>query len=432
MEFNEEQFERGQWSRLRIHVLPTKRFKTVSLFLFAGLPLHQNNNTRNALLPFVMRRGTVNTPTTRAFRERLDDMYGAGFGFDVVKRGDSQLLQFRIDIINDRFVSTTNNLLEEGVQLLGEIVTQPALENDQFVAQYVESEKENVRKRLESLQNDKIRYAATRCIAEMCQGTPYALNPLGQLEDLQSINAESLTAAHRYFLQEAALDLYVVGDTCLDELLPLVKRAFCLPFGDVTSYAPIERFTRQGEVRVVEEQLDVLQGKLNLGLRLHKVNNEKSYAATLMYNGILGGYPHSKLFVNVREKASLAYYASSRFDSQKGIGTIQSGIEIANFDKAKTIIEQQLQAMREGDISELEMLQTKAMIRNDIVEMRDSAGEIVSYDFNHIFSGQSLTMDQLLAQLESITKEDIVEVAQQVELDTVYFLRNKHAEEGQQ
>lgn len=147
-----------------------------------------------------------------------------------------------------------------------------------------------------------------------------------------------------------------------------------------------------------------------------------------MYNGILGGYPHSKLFVNVREKESLAYYASSRYDGHKGIATIQSGIEIPNYEKAVTIIKQQLEEMKSGSISDLEMSQTKAMIRNLLKEMQDSAFEMIAYDFNRQLSGKERTAEELLAQVEHISKEDVREAAEQFRLDTIYFLRDEKEE----
>jgi predicted Zn-dependent peptidase len=179
------------------------------------------------------------------------------------------------------------------------------------------------------------------------------------------------------------------------------------------------------EVRTVEEKLDVSQGKLNLGLRTSITYKDDNYASALMYNGILGGYPHSKLFVNVREKASLAYYASSRYDGHKGIGTIQSGIETQNYGKAVDIIEKQLEEMKAGNISDLELSQTKAMIRNQLSEIPDSAFEMISYDFNRQLSGKERTADQLLEQVEQIGAEDVKAAAETFQLDTIYFLTGK-------
>ncbi|MCQ6557854.1 EF-P 5-aminopentanol modification-associated protein YfmF [Paenibacillus mendelii] len=417
-------FERGQLNRIRLHVMPTKRFKTFSISLFAGLPLAEDTVTPVALIPFVLRRGTASTPETIAFRERLDELYGAGFGFDVYKRGDSQIIQFRMDVINDRFVSFDKPLLAESLKLLGEVLTDPATESGKLRSKYVNAEKETLRKRMEAIINDKIRYAAERCIEVMCQGDPYRLHALGQRADIPAITAESLTAMYRKWLSEAAFDLYVVGDTTLEEVQALVSDAFRIGEGQSASYVMPSVSKPVNEVRTVVERMDVNQGKLNMGLRVHTAYADDDYPAALLYNGILGGYPHSKLFLNVREKASLAYYAASRLDGHKGICTIQSGIEIANYERATAIIQEQLESMRSGQYSDLELNQTKAMIANHLRELQDSANEMIAYDFNTVLSGKERSADELLRQVQAVSAEQIAAIARKTELDTIYFLRD--------
>lgn len=418
-------FQRGQLQRVRLHVLPTKRFKTFAISLFAGIPLNEDTVTPIALIPFVLRRGTARTPETIAFREKLDDMYGAGFGFDVYKRGDSQIVQFRMDVINDQFVSSEQSLLAASLQFLGDALTDPLIEGSGFRAKYVEAEKATLRKRLEAIVNDKIRYAAERCMEEMCAGEPYRLHPLGKLDQIDDITPEALFGHYEKWLDRAALDLYVVGDTSLEEVTKLVGDAFKLKAGTPARYTVPDVNHNVQDVKYVVDELDVSQGKLNMGLRTGIGYDDKLYPAALMYNGILGGYPHSKLFINVREKESLAYYAASRLDGHKGICTIQSGIEFNNYEKAVAIIKQQLESMARGELSELEINQTKAMISGHLRELQDSAYEMLSYDFNSVLTGNERTSAELLEQVKGVTADDIVEVAKRVQLDTVYFLRDR-------
>ncbi|MEK4347397.1 pitrilysin family protein [Paenibacillus sp. FSL P4-0184] len=405
--------------------MPTKAFKTYAISLYAGIPLDENTVTSTALAPFVLRRGTATYPETTQFRERLEELYGAGFGFDIYKRGDYQIVQFRMDTINDSFVQSQESLLEQSFAFLGEVLTRPLVEDGSFRPSYVATERETVRKKLESIVNDKIRYAAERCIEEMCRNEPYRLHPLGQRADLDQITPKSLYESYNSWLDDAILDLYVVGDTTAEEVEKLVQRHFGLVQSEVGLYSSKFVPVSVNEVRTVEEKLDVSQGKLNLGLRTSITYKDDNYASALMYNGILGGYPHSKLFVNVREKASLAYYASSRYDGHKGIGTIQSGIETQNYGKAVDIIEKQLEEMKAGNISDLELSQTKAMIRNQLSEIPDSAFEMISYDFNRQLSGKERTADQLLEQVEQIGAEDVKAAAETFQLDTIYFLTGK-------
>ncbi|WHY17379.1 pitrilysin family protein [Paenibacillus sp. G2S3] len=418
-------FQHGTVGGLRIHVMPTKAFKTYAISLYAGIPLDENTVTSTALAPFVLRRGTATYPETTQFRERLEELYGAGFGFDIYKRGDYQIVQFRMDTINDSFVQSQESLLEQSFAFLGEVLTRPLVEDGSFRPSYVATERETVRKKLESIVNDKIRYAAERCIEEMCRNEPYRLHPLGQRADLDQITPKSLYESYNSWLDDAILDLYVVGDTTAEEVEKLVQSHFGRVQSEVGLYSSKFVPVSVNEVRTVEEKLDVSQGKLNLGLRTSITYKDDNYASALMYNGILGGYPHSKLFVNVREKASLAYYASSRYDGHKGIGTIQSGIETQNYGKAVDIIEKQLEEMKAGNISDLELSQTKAMIRNQLSEIPDSAFEMISYDFNRQLSGKERTTDQLLGQVEQIGAEDVKAAAETFQLDTIYFLTGK-------
>ncbi|GMK42272.1 putative inactive metalloprotease YmfF [Paenibacillus sp. CCS19] len=418
-------FERGRVNRIRLHVLPTTRFKTFAITLYAGIPLEEDQVTSTALLPFVFRRGTNQTPETIALREQLDDLYGAGFGFDVFKRGNNQFIQFRMDVINDAFVQSKESLLAASLRYLGEVVTDPLLENGHFASKYVQAERDTLRKRLEAIINDKIRYAAERCTEVMCEGDPYRLHALGNRADLPNISAESLYERYHQWINEAVFDLYIAGDTTLAEVEPIVAEAFKLPDGDIGTFASTDVRTTARDVKTVVEKMEVKQGKLNLGFRTGISYGDDQYPALLVYNGVLGAYPHSKLFINVREKASLAYYASSRIDGHKGLLTIQSGIEIDKYERALAIIQEQIADIQAGKISELEINQTKAMLVNHVREMQDSAYELIAYDFNALFSGSARTGEELIEQIQSVTADDIVRVAGGVQLDTVYFLRDR-------
>jgi predicted Zn-dependent peptidase len=420
-------FERDTMNGIRLHVLSTDRFKTTAISVFVGALLKEETVTPIALAPFVLRRGNASYPLTKQFREALDTMYGAGFGFDIYKRGDYQIVNFRMDVIRNEFASGGEPLLQQAVSFLGETLTKPALENGRFLESYVEAEKHTVQKKLEAIVNDKGRYAAERCIEEMCKDEPYRLHPLGSRDRLPGLNADSLYASYQNWLSVAPIDVYVVGNTTIEEVRNLVEQAFEVRRRsiDPSAYAFTRSTKKVTEVNRVVERMDVGQGKLNMGLRTNTAYADPNYTAGLLYNGILGSFPHSKLFLNVREKESLAYYASSRLDGHKGIITVQSGIEIDKYERAVDIIGKQLEAMRAGDISDLEMLQTKAMISNHLRELNDSAYEMIGFDFNTVLSGKERTSEGLLEDVGQVQVSDIVSFAQDVQLDTIYFLRDR-------
>jgi predicted Zn-dependent peptidase len=191
------------------------------------------------------------------------------------------------------------------------------------------------------------------------------------------------------------------------------------------NHQPVSETSKIQEVEeneVIEEQ-DVKQGKLNIGYRTNSTYRDDDYYALQVFNGIYGGFSHSKLFINVREKASLAYYAASRVESHKGLLMVMSGIEVQNYEQAVTIIREQMAAMKSGDFTDQEFEQTKAVIRNQLLETIDTAYGIVEIVYHNVIAKKNRSFDEYLQGIEEVSKEDVVKVADKVELDTIYFLK---------
>ncbi|MCH5586437.1 insulinase family protein [Shimazuella sp. AN120528] len=423
-------FQTVSLGNIRLHICPSDKFKTTTFSAFITNSLQSDSVTKNALLPNVLSRGTRSYPTTVALRQKFNELYGAGSFGDVFKRGERQVIQFGMDLANETYLQDAPSLLEEGIRLFCEIILDPFAENNQFHPAFVEAEKKNLKQRIDSLQDDKIRYAAERCVQTMCEGEPYSLYTYGNAEDIAAIDAKSLYDHYHEILDRSPIDLYCVGDVDSEEVKTLFAKYFDdkmqkatraeVPFATVSHHVD--------KVKMAVDRLDVNQGKLNMGCRTQISIRDEAYPALLMYNGILGGFAHSKLFMNVREKESLAYYCSSSIESHKGLLFIQSGIEEKNLERAIEIIKEQLTVMKNGEITDRELEQTKATLSNQLREGQDRAFELIGFHFQSVLSGKSRTLEELLQKIDAITKEDIKKVAEQVELDTIYSLRGKERE----
>ncbi|MDF9295694.1 EF-P 5-aminopentanol modification-associated protein YfmF [Geobacillus stearothermophilus] len=407
---------------VRVHTIPTDKYKTNTLVWKMKAPLAKETVTLRALLPYVLQSGTADYPSVKALRTYLDELYGATLNVDLTKKGEHHIMTIRIDVANERFLPKQTPLLSKALQLLADLLLRPALDGGRFVEDIVVQEKRALRQRIQAVYDDKMRYASMRLVEEMCKGEPYALSPNGELEDVDAITAEGL---HRYYeraLAEDELDLYVIGDVDEEEVLNTVRQRFLLPDRAEPARTPQAQAKARGEVKEVIERQDVKQGKLNIGYRTNATYEDDDYYALQMFNGIFGGFSHSKLFINVREKASLAYYAASRLESHKGLLMVMSGIEPANYEKARRIIDEQMQAMKNGDFTDEEIAQTKAVIRNQLLETLDTPRGLVEVLYHNVVSARKRPLHEWLAGTEEIGREDIVRVAEKVELDTVYFL----------
>jgi len=418
-------FHTSQVNGIDVHILPTPKFKTTTIVAMIQQELSEASVTKTALLALVMKRATERFPDTKRLREHLDFLYGAIFDVDVVKKGERQILHVYMEVPNEKFLSDQTTLLEQAVQFVGDMLARPYREGNGFAEKYVSAEKESLRKRIESLLDDKMKYANQRITAEMCKGEPFALLVNGRVEDLPGITGENLYQYYQELISHNPIDLFVVGDVEQNKVMDYVQKHIQLPRQQPRTLSAGNVQKQVAEVREVIERLDVSQAKLNIGCRTHITYRDDDYPALAVYNGILGGFPHSKLFVNVREKASLAYYAVSRLESHKGILMMMSGIDAANYEKAVSIIKEQLELMREGRITEEEMNQTKATLANQYRELSDSARMMVEFAYNGIVSGRKRQLGELLRQMQDVTVDDVRRVADKVQMDTIYLLRDR-------
>lgn len=408
-------------SGYKLHVVRTDKYKTNTLVLKMKAPLTKEDVTYRALLPYVLQSNTSKYPTTPELRSYLDDLYGAGFYVDVAKKGEYQIISFTIDIVNEKFLSDSTPLLEKAFGLLSEVIFNPKKNGEAFDSKTVSNEIRSLKQRIQSISDDKMRYSATRLVEEMCKNEPYALEASGNLQDLETITPESLFAYYKKMLSEDEIDLYVIGDIDGSEVEALADKYVSLQERKPVSL-PRETAKAVEKEKEIIENSDVKQGKLNIGYRTHVAYGDPDYYALQLFNGIFGGFSHSKLFINVREKASLAYYAASRLESHKGLLMVMAGIENANYKQALDIIHAQMKEMKQGNFSDEELAQTKAVVKNQLLETIDVSRGLVEILYHNVISGQDISLDEWFAKTERTTKEEIIAVGQKIQLDTIYFL----------
>ena len=397
---------------MQITKLQSNKFKTNLVALFITVPLTKENCTKNALLTSVLRRGTNNLKTQEEISKRLEELYGAGFNCGVDKLGNYHVLKFYLETLENTYTLNSENLLQEGINLLLDIVFNPLVENNGFDKVYVEQEKLNLQKLIESRKDNKALYAKERCLESMFADESYALYKYGSVEDLSNINEINLYAYYKELLKNCKIDLYVTGNNIDNIKVPEISSKN-LPQIENLHVAP-------EKPSIVNESQDVTQGKLIIGLDVG--NSDK--AVVSMYNTILGGGANSKLFQNVREKASLAYSAGSSYIRRKNVILIQTGIEIENYDKTVKIIEEQLQDMKNGKISDEEFNSAKQLITSSIELIEESKEDMITFYFDQNLFDEHLNVTEYKEMIKKVTKEDVIKIAQKVKEDTIYFLTN--------
>lgn len=404
--------------------LPARKFKTGVLSAQFITPLAKETASYNALLPAVLHRGTMRCPDMEQLAAAMDRLYGAQISPTIRKRGETQCLGFVASFIDDRFVSRNEPLLEPAAELLGELLLDPVTRGGRFLQEYVEGEKANLADAIRSIRNDKRDWADLRLLQEMCAGEPYGVSRLGDESSAQKITTHTLYRHGQQLLSDARLELLYCGSAEPQRVEEAVEQAFAaLPRGQMEQLPPMQTFPAPETPRFVTEEMDVTQGKLSMGFRC----GSDDVPAMVLANLIFGGSSNSKLFLNVREKLSLCYYASSSYARSKKILTVSSGIEPKDYDRTLEEILHQLRQVQQGQWEPWELEGARSTALNSLRSVGDSQSALENFYMSRAAVDQQETPEELMQSLSAVTPERICAAAQSIRLDTVYFLRGKEA-----
>ena len=402
--------------------LPARKFKTSLISAQFVTPLRAETASAYALLPAVLRRGTMTYPDTGALEARLDALYGARVDYTIRKKGENQCVGFVASCIDDSFVPSGERLLESVAALLGEMICDPVTERGRFVTSYFDTEKTNLIDAIRSILNDKRDYADSRLLREMCAGEAYGIPRLGDEAAAEKLQLRKLYAQYSDLIATSRLELIYCGSAGLERVKRALLAAFStLPRETVRETAAVLPHAPRQEVLHITDHLDVTQGKLGMGFSC----GSNDSAALLMGNTLFGGSSNSKLFMNVREKLSLCYYASSLYHRQKGLITVSSGIEFDKYQQTFDEILAQLSAVQRGELEDWELEGARSTLLNAYASMGDSQGKLENFYLGQAATGQSETPEELAEQVRNVTPERIFRAMETVQLDTVYFLQGK-------
>lgn len=425
MEYKVKEIKDG----IKLHLINNDKFKTNLISVFLTTELNRENVTKNALIPAILRRGSETMPTQEDISREMEEMYGASFNCGIDKRGDNQVLKFYMETVNDNFLpDNSENMLEKSINKILEIIFRPLIRDNGFYEEYVEQEKENLKQIIQGKIDNKANYAIERCIEEMYQDKPFALYKFGYIEDLDNINGKDLYEYYKKLINNSKIDIFVSGIVEDDIIKKIEANSEIVSLHQRKPiYAkPSLNVEVNNDGKVVKDSMGVTQGKLVLGLNVNVDNFDQQFDV-MIYNSILGGTASSKLFQNVREKASLAYTAGSNFMKVKNLILVRCGIEIKNYDKALKIVKEQLEQMENGDFTDQDVEIAKKSLIDSIQTIDDEQDTEILYFFGQEFSKEPLDIQRYIERIKRITKMEVLNVAKKINIDTIYFLTNENA-----
>lgn len=416
---------------VRLKCLSTRKFKTGAVSVTLVCPLEKKTAALNAVLPYVLRRGTASHPDMVSLEAYLDELYGARLEPVLRKRGETQCIGFYADFIDEAFADKGVRLIENVVDLMAEMLLMPAVSGGRLRRDYVETERENLIADIKANLNDKRSYASEKLLEKMCDKESYSVPKLGRLKEAEKITVATLTKHYRELLPKTEIEVIYCGSADPDRVARAVKIAFCgLPRGEITP-VPVSEivYSPRGAVREFTENMEITQSRLAMGYRVGDAMRRPNIAALSAANAMLGGVPTSKLFMNVREKLNLCYYVSSGLDRHKGVMLITSGVDADKLSEARDEIEKQIAALKNGEFEDWELEAAKKSVVTAYLSACDSQPALESVYLDLGLLSLEIAPEDVAALTEEVSREDVLEVFRGLELDSVFTLTNGGSED---
>lgn len=419
----------GVW----LTALENDKFKTGCLSISLLTQLDRETAAMNALIPYVLRRGSRYHTDMQALAAELDGLYGSYIEPVVRKIGEIQCVGFLASFADDKYLPDGSGVFESIANLCGEILLTPCTKGGLLLPEYVESEKDKLLDCIRSRLNDKRSWALQRLIEQMCCYEPFAVSRLGTEDTAENIYYQKLTKHYRNLIMTSPVEIFYCGSLGADEVAGKLSDALSgMPRGEIDYDigTDIRMNSVEESVREFSDELSVTQGKLVMGYRLGDCMDDPDIAALYVFNAVFGGCVTSKLFMNVREKLSLCYYASSMVDLHKGLMIVSSGVDFDKFDAAKDEITAQLEAIRRGEVTDDELLAAKKSVASDLRAILDSQYNLEGFYLANTIDGLDFDPEELAAAVECVELQAVVDIAESVVGDAVYYLRGNGEEDS--
>ncbi|MDR0890077.1 MAG: insulinase family protein [Oscillospiraceae bacterium] len=411
---------------ITLRAVQTRKFKT-GCFSVNFLRRHcRRDAALDALLPSVLLRATQNYPDISSISKHLDELYGASFGTLVRMKGEVKMTGFYADFIEDAFLPDGEQVFAPMLDFLQEVLYRPYTENACFLPRFVEGEKQNLINTIEASQNDKRSYASLRLRQLMCENEDYGVPRLGYAEDVAAITAQELWTHYQDVLRHSRIELFYVGRRSAQEAAQMFSQVFAGRERGETVEIGTQVIRTANAERTVMERMDITQGKLVIGLRTGITTQDSAFPALMLLNAVYGSGVTSKLFVNVREKLSLCYYAGSALEKYKGVMIVSSGIEFDKFEVARDAILGELEACRRGEITDEELESARRAILSALRAALDAPARLDDY-YAGLAAAKGDTVEELYDKIAALDKSALVDAARAISTDMIYFLKGVEA-----
>lgn len=421
--FERKQIAQGVYfSRITDRRFKANRISVMLITEFDGL-----SRADCALAAYALSECCEKYPDYSKLSAALLDMYDASVSTSTSSRWGKRCTEIVGRTLDDRYALDGEKLERELARIICECLFRPKAKDGAFDEKVTEMMRAELIDSIDSVINDKSRFAAQNAAKIAFAGEPDELPPTGTHEDAEKVTAKSAFAAYREILETARVEIFASGCSDFSETEKIFAREFSAVNRRCTVNELVAKPSALKEMPVyAEDEFDMKQAILRMYFKAPDLDD---YEAAFIFSRILGGMTTSRFFLNIREKESLCYYCSCYTDRAARSLTCYAGIEPKNRKRAEEAMLAELRDICENGVTEDELFRAKQELRDQLKAVYDSAAALAHWYSGRLPFEDFSTPEEYAKKLEAVTAERVKEAARKFTLDTVYTLSGKNSEE---
>lgn len=403
-------------NNIPVTFVKTKKFKSVVGKLYFKSKVTRENMTTRALLKSILIESTKKYDTNEKLNINCLENYDAYYNASVSRFGNYITNSFFFGTLADDYTEKGN--LENVIDTFCEMIFNPNVTDKNFDEKSFNLNFKRMKTAYERRMENQRSYAELRLLKHLNQDKAYSYDM--DLECLEKTTPNSLYDEYIDMLNNSMVSLIVVGD--IDENDKVYEKI--LSNIKVNKEYNFDLFINNDdendEYKEIVEKAGGTQSVLHMICYLKNITDYELHYVIPLYKNILGGGGLSRLFNTIREENSLAYYAFARLEKDDKYIDLIAGIEKENYEKSVKLIKEELQKMNEITNEELE--NAKKDIISALKESEDNITNVLSRRrVEEIFMLPSV--DEFIQKLSEVTKEEVEQVNNKVDLKLSYFLQ---------
>ncbi len=389
-------------------------------------PLDIESASEITLLFRVLARGSQNYPTSADVRKKCDMLWGATVYPISSPLGEMQNIGFTATFINDRFAPDGESVFDGICGILKDLIFNPKLSGGLLDSEYVNSERENLICELKN-EEDKAELCRFKMESKMFEGEKFNVCSDGDAEVAKKIDAKSLTEFYKNFIFSSPVEICLVADIDGEHAKKAVESIFDVEgrgikrkerdfaVADVVRKSP-RPFTKTGE------KCDIVQSRVCVGFRSGCVLGDPNFEAFDLMCELLGRSPTNRLYTNLREIRGLCYSCALSSEVYKGLVRIECGCDSSNVKTASDGIFEQISAVADGRFGDDEFEDARASLVSAYKSIGDDPSSVISWYYRHMLAGSGQSPDEAIAEINAVSREDIMLAAARLDPDTLFVL----------